>query len=451
MNMKNSIKVIVVLLIIMAAHAMAETPVERDARLAWWREARFGMMICWGPVSLQGTEISWSRKAPEPLQFNAPAGAGVDPVYDNLYKKFDPVNYDAKQWVALAKAAGMKYIILIAKHHDGFALWPSKARDYNIAACPYKAGKGDIVKDLADACHAAGMRFGIYYSPRDWTHPDYGVGDNAKYEAFMKAQVTELLTQYGQVDIVWWDGFGNRDPIKYWHADQYLKLIRTLQPKILSNDRCAVDTQLGSPGLEGDFYTPEQRVGAFDLSRPWESCMTVSAHDRWAWGGATDGVKSLATCLRLLICCAGGDGNMLLNAGPMPTGEIAPEQASRLKEMGAWLSKYGASIYGTRGGPFKPGNYGVSTRKGNTIYLHILNWPAETLTLPSIPAKIVSSKVLTGGEVAIKQTNNAIEITVPAAARREIDTVIALELDRPAVEIPPVIPSVKLTPTGELP
>ena len=166
--------------------------------------------------------------------------------------------------------------------------------------------------------------------------------------------------------------------------------------------------------------------------------MTISRRGQWAWGGPDDGVKTLAECMNMLIRCAGGDGNMLLNVGPMPTGEIAPEQVGRLKEMGAWLAKYGASIYGTRGGPFKPGRWGVSTHKGRTIYLHVQRWPGETLTLPAIPAKIVRSTALTGGTVTVKQTADAIEIALPAGDRQEMDTVIALELDRPASEIAPL-------------
>ena len=445
--MKRTVMLLMILTTGLCAAARGETDTTKPdpAALKRWQDMRFGMFVHWGPVSLSEQEISWSRRAAAPLQFNTPPGAIVDPVYDNLYKRFNPTNYNAREWVAIAQAAGMKYIVLTAKHHDGFALWPSKARDYNIAACPYKDGKGDIVKDLAEACHAVGLGFGLYYSPRDWTHPDYGVGDNAKYETFMKAQVTELLTQYGQVDVIWWDGFGNRDPIHYWHADQFLKLVRALQPKILSNDRCAVDIRLGSPGLEGDFYTPEQQVGAFDMSRPWESCMTVSAHNRWAWGGAADGVKSLASCLRMLIVCAGGDGNMLLNVGPRPDGAIDPAQAGLLKEIGAWLAQYGESVHGTRGGPFKPGRYGVSTRKDKTVYVHALNWPGGALTLPAIPAKIVGSKALTGGDVTVRQSDEGIEISLPAGDRHAMDTVIALDLDRPAMEIAPLSPNRKVT------
>src|SRR5688572_32814641 len=158
----------------------AESPAETETRLKWWREARFGMFIHWSPSSVGGTEIGWGRKAKRPMEagFNGggPAGPGVDPVYDAYYKQFNPAQYDPAEWVKLAEDAGMKYLVFTAKHHEGFSMWPTKARDFSIANTPYRNGKGDILRDLADACHAAKMRFGWYYSPRDWTHPDYGAG-----------------------------------------------------------------------------------------------------------------------------------------------------------------------------------------------------------------------------------------------------------------------------------
>jgi len=166
--------------------------------------------------------------------------------------------------------------------------------------------------------------------------------------------------------------------------------------------------------------------------------MTTSSRGQWAWGGKEDGVKSLETCLGMLIRCAGGDGNMLLNVGPMPTGEIAPEQAKLLEEMGAWLAKYGESIYGTRGGPFKPGDYGVSTRKGSTVYLHVLDWAEEPLKLPAIAAKVTGSRVLGGGEAKVRQGIAGLEVSVPEGDRRPLDTIVLLELDGPALDLPAV-------------
>lgn len=381
------------------------------------------MFIHWGPVSITEKEISWSRANSNPkCPNNGPTPVDV---YDNLYKKFDPVKFDAREWVAIAKAAGMKYMVLTAKHCDGFLLWDSKVDDYNIMHTPFKR---DVCKELADAAHEAGMGLGWYYSPMDWRDPDCRNEKNAEFVKRMQAELTELLTNYGKVDVLWFDMDGASRP---WDQVNTYALVHRLQPDILITDR------LGPPE-PGDFSTPEQHVGGFNLQRPWESCMTVSAHNQWSWGGHKDGVKAFEQCMDMLVRCAGGDGNMLLNVGPMPDGAIAPEQVERIKEMGAWLAKYGDSIYGTRGGPFKPSKFGVSTRKGNTIYLFIQNWSSETLELPDIPAKITGSTVLTGGKVTVTQSDGTITIALPASDRAKPVTVIALQLDKPAMEIEPV-------------
>ena len=391
------------------------------------------MFIHWGPVSLTEKEISWSRANSNPQCPNH--GPTPVEVYDNLYKKFDPVKFDAKEWVAIAQAAGMKYMVLTAKHCDGFLLWDSKVDDYNIMHTPFKR---DVCAELAKAAHDAGMKIGWYFSPMDWRDPDCRTAKNAEFIKRMQAELTELLTNYGKIDILWFDCDGRSAP---WDQTNTYALVRRLQPDIVIDERLDIGNHGGwNKGLVGswaDFHTPEQKVGGFD-QRPWESCMTISRHNHWAWGGASDGVKSFGECLNMLIRCAGGDGNLLLNVGPTPTGEIAPEQANRIKDMGAWLAKYGASIYGTHGGPFKPGKYGVSTHKDNTIYLHIQKWPGDRLLLPAISAKILRSQVMTGGQVTVKQTDNAIEIFLPVGDRRELDTIIALKLDRPAGDIEPL-------------
>ncbi len=430
-----------VLVILLTTVALSWTPATRadsprkatPPSLQHWREARFGMFIHWGPVSLTEKEISWSRANSNP---NCP-NHGPTPVavYDNLYQEFNPTKFDAKKWVAIAKAAGMKYMVLTAKHCDGFLLWDSKVDNYNIMHTPLKR---DICAELAKAAHEAGMRIGWYFSPMDWRDADFRSDRNAAFVARMQGEIRELLTNYGQIDLLWFDWDG-RKPM-YDQATTY-PLVKKLQPKILLTNRLDLDQgnndrQMLSPFA--DYYTPEQSIGGYDDRRPWESCMTISRSGQWAWGGAKDGVKTLAECLNMLIRCAGGDGNMLLNVGPMPSGEIAPQQVGRLKEMGAWLAKYGESIYGTRGGPFRPGRFGVSTRKGRTIYLHIQHWPGETLTLPAIPAKIVGGVALTGGAVTIRQTDAGTEVALPASDWQEMDTVIALELDRPASAIAPL-------------
>jgi len=410
-----------------------ETREQRDARIKWWREARFGMFIHWGPVSLKGTEISWSRANSNPKCPNR----GVIPVevYDNLYRQFNPTKFDARAWVKLAREAGMKYMVLTARHCDGFLLWDSKVDDYNIMHTPFRR---DVCAELARAAHEAGMRIGWYFSPMDWRDPDFRTEQNAAFLKRMQGEVGEVLSNYGRIDLLWFDHDGRE--AMYDQANTYA-IVKKLQPNIVVNNR--LDLGVGDNNRQilspfADYTTPEQVVGAYDDQTPWESCMTVSRRNQWAWGGSEDGVKPLDTCLNMLISCAGGDGNMLLNVGPMPTGEIAPEQAALLRQIGAWLARYGDSIYGTRGGPFKPGRFGVSTRKDRTIFLHIRRWPQDVLTLPNIPAKIVRSSALTGGQVSVRQSDDGIEVSVPQRFRQAVDTIVALELDRAACDIAPV-------------
>jgi alpha-L-fucosidase len=409
------------------------------AALERWQAMRFGMFIHWGPVCLTHHEIGWSRGKETPIE-----------KYDSLYKQFNPVKFNADEWVAVAKAAGMKYVVLTTKHHDGFSLWDTKFSEHNIMRSPFRR---DVVRELAAACKKEGLAFGAYYSICDWYHPDYPLGspggktkkpspDMDRYNAFMKNQLAELLKSYGPLNVLWFDGEWEQPWTAERGADLYA-FLRKLQPDLLINNRVSKARKgskgISAPGqLAGDYDTPEQRIGGFSMDRPWESCMTISAHNHWAWGGPEDGVKPLAACLRMLIRAAGGDGNVLLNVGPTPEGVIEQCQVDRLKEIGEWLAKYGDSIYGTRGGPFKPGKNVAATRKGNKVFVHILAWPADVFRLPALPAKIVNSSVLTGGSATVKQTAAGIEIAVPQADRQEIDTIVVLELDRPAIELEPV-------------
>ncbi|MBN2312955.1 MAG: alpha-L-fucosidase [Sedimentisphaerales bacterium] len=391
-----------------------------------WREMRFGLFIHWGPVSLKGTEIGWSRGG----ERRGTGGTGTIPVevYDNLYTQFNPVKFNADEWVQIAKAAGMKYLVFTSKHHDGFSMFDSQVTDYKITNSPFKR---DVVKELADACHKAGLKLGYYYSPVDWYHPDYRTENHARYIKFMHDQLREICSNYGKIDIIWFDGLGGT--ADDWDSHNLFKMIRRLQPHVIINNRA---------GLPADHDTPEQRIGKFQTDRPWETCMTICR--QWAWK-PDDTMKSLKQCIETLVRVAGGDGNFLFNVGPMPDGRIEPRQVERLKEMGDWLDKYGKTIYGTRGGPFRPGAWGASTYKGNTIYIHALNRSHEQLKLPAIPNKIIASNLLTGGKATVKQTNEAILITIPKAYRHELDTIIELKLDGPAGEIDPVsLPSKSL-------
>jgi alpha-L-fucosidase len=400
-------------------------------RLRWWAEGRFGMFIHWGPVSLKGTEISWSRANTNPKCPNR--GEIPAEVYDNLYKSFNPTNFDGVQWASIAKAAGVRYMVLTAKHCDGFLLWHSQASDYNIGATPFKR---DVCAELTAGARRQGIRIGWYFSPMDWRDPDFRTERNAAFLGRMRAEVRELLSKYGTIDLLWFDWDGH-EPL-YDQTATY-RLVKSLQPNIVIDNRLDLgngnsDQQILS--TNADYYTPEQNVGAYDDQRPWESCMTLSSRNQWAWGGPTDGVKSFEACLAMLVGCAGGDGNLLLNVGPMPTGEFPPDQVARLKELGDWLAKNGESIYGTRGGPFKPGEYGASTRKGNTIYLHIRDWNEEQLKLPPLTAKVLRARVLTGGKAEVSQTAAGLGISVPAGDRDPLDTIVAVELDGDALQIP---------------
>ena len=436
-------KVLALSVILTASWLFAAEPTESaptSERMAWWREARFGMFVHWDMSSLAGTEISWSRKGSKPLDNGGkPAGYVEDPVYDNLYKNFNPTNFDAKAWVRLAKAAGMKYLVFTAKHHGGFCMWDTKLTDYSIMHTPFKR---DVVKELAEVCHAEGLRFGIYYSQRDWHQPDYGQGDNQKYVAYMNGQVRELLTNYGRIDVIWWDSYGRGDLVNFWRIGETFDLVKQLQPDIVMNNRLAVLARYNRQPApyRGDFDTPEQRLGGFQDTRLWESCMTlVHCRDGGGWSYRPDGkLRSLEECVWSLVRCASGDGNLLLDVGPDATGIIPADQSTRLVEMGKWLEQNGESIYGTRGGPWLPAKNITSTRKGNTVYLHLLKVENGQVELPALAAEIKSALVLHGGKVGFSQKDGKLVIVIPPSVVQPMDTIVKLELDRPALEIKPV-------------
>ena len=410
--------------------AHAETPAQQEARMAWWRADRFGMFIHWGPVSLTGQEISWSRAN---SNTNCPNNGPIPvAVYDNLYKSFNPTNFNAHDWVAIAQSAGMKYMVLTAKHGDGFLLWNSKVDPYNIAATPFKR---DVCAELAAAAHEQHEKIGWYFSPMDWRDPDCRSANNDLFVAKIQAELRELLSNYGQICLVWFDADGRPT---MWDPPTTFGLVRALQPQILINNRLEMSTseQWLHQGLlhsNEDYYTPEQRIGAYDDQTPWETCMTLGS--QWSWK-PDDHIKTVKEVVGILAQCVGGDGNLLLDVGPQPDGRIEPRQVEVLKQVGSWLDKNGTSIYGTRGGPWKPTRALASTRKGKIIYLHILNESGETIELPGIARRIKSASLPDGEKIAFEQPDGKIVLHVPIAKRDASDTVVKLKLDGSAMDLP---------------
>ncbi len=436
---RNILLACVVAVVSMNAYAQEAVPLASKANeqdIAAWRAPRFGMFIHWGPVSLKGTEIGWSRGREIPIE-----------EYDQLYTKFNPTGFDANEWVQLAKDTGMKYLIITSKHHDGFSLWPSKYTDYDIGNTPF--GR-DVLKELSEACRKQDIAFGTYYSVCDWYHPYYPKGSPGgktdkpnpnldRYVEFLRNQVTELIQNYGPLSTMWFDVPREIGPE---HGIPTVEMVRKLQPNIVINSRAYFADMSKQKGasrqdIVGDYSTPEQHVGAFSRSRPWETCMTLCK--QWAWK-PNDNMKSVEQCVQALLYTVGGDGNLLFNVGPMPDGRIEARQIERLHEMGQWVKKHGDGIYGTRGGPFKPDKeWGASTCKDNNIYLYVMKWPETgALQLPAIDMKVTGADALAGGKLRFKQTKAGISIGMPEEHRQQIATVIKLTVKGKAFDIEPV-------------
>ena len=392
------------------------------ATLDWWQDAKFGFFINWGPSSLTGKEISWSRGGERPgLPNTLPGDVPVDE-YDNLYRVFNPTEFDARAWVATATKAGMRYIVFDTKHHDGFCMFDSALTDYDIIQSPFQR---DIAAELAESCHEAKMGLGLYYSLPDWHHPAYRTDNHDEYIEYLHGQVRELCTNYGTVDILWFDGKrqGNSET---WNSPVLVAMIRELQPEILINDRVWGDT---------DFDTPEQVIGRYEPNRPWESCITLG--QQWSWK-PDDEIKPWQECVRLLVLTVGGGGNLLLNVPPMPNGAFEQRQVDVLNGIGIWMDQFGEAIYETRPGPFPPSYWGASTSKGNVIYLHIFEGWESGLELPVIERKIVSARSLQGDELEIGQFEDHISIDVkPKTGNAAPVSVVALTLNGPAKDVVP--------------
>lgn len=423
---KKSLVTILVVLAYCSAQAQMGS-----ATLQSFMRDRFGMFVHWGPVTLRGTEIGWSRDHEVPISD-----------YDSLYKEFDPVLFNAGDWVKTAKNAGMKYLTITARHHDGFCLWPTKFTDYNIMNTPFKK---DVVGALSAACKKQGIRFCIYYSVLDWHNPDYPIhspgrkpdpkADMNRYIAFMKNQLKELITKYDPY-MLWFDGQWE-SPWTDSMGREIYSYVKKLKPSIITNNRLGKEfaatknKSIDVSKMIGDYDTPEQVVGRLNMNTPWESCFTLCR--QWAWK-PNDNMKSLRECLTILSKTAGGNGNLLLNVGPMPDGRIEMRQVKRLKEIGDWLKINGEAVYGTLGGPYEPGKDFATTRRGNKIYVHILNPDTSAVVLKALPERrIVKAYRLNGKPVTLEQTSG--DITIPVSKTAE-PYIVVLELDKTAETIP---------------
>jgi alpha-L-fucosidase len=423
---------LIVLLSFLTISAPAQKFETNKKLLKEFQDMKFGMFVHWGPVSLKGTEIGWSRGREVPVE-----------EYDNLYREFNPVQFDADEWMKILKDAGMKYFVITTRHHDGFSLWPTEYSDYDISATPYKK---DVLMEMKNACDKQEILFGTYYSICDWKHPLYPLGspggktkketgDMEKFIPFIKGQTRELIEKYHS-KILWFDGEWE-EPWTHEMGLDFYDYLKSINENILINNR--VDK--GRKGMEGitisdefagDFATPEQQIGRYDIENPWESCITICR--QWAWK-PNDELKSLEECMFTLLKTVGGGGNLLLNVGPMPDGRIEPRQAKRLKEMGNWLKKYGESVYETTGGPYKPNDWLTSTRKGNAVFIHLLNFKNNSVELP-FPENIQvkNCSLLKGKRLNFEKSGQTLKIDL-SDIEKEMISVLKITIDSDAGEL----------------
>lgn len=407
-----------------------EVPLLSEADMQWFRDSKFGMFIHWGLYSLLGRG-EW-------VMFNERMDVSE---YASLAEQFDAKGFDPKAWARTAKEAGMKYMVLTTKHHDGFCLFDSKASSFN--SVNSAAGR-DLVAEFVEACRAEGLKVGLYYSPMDWRFPGYFFPEMYMESALqMKEQcwehIRELMTGYGKIDLLWYDGewlahgginwevekgwYRNDDfatddiyfKVNYfWESEKLNAMVRELQPGIMINNRS---------GWKGDFHVRERRIGGMRTDKPWDSndCLTQS------WGYIPNApMLTLQECIHHLINTVTRDGNYLLNVGPTGDGAIEDRQIALLRQAGDWLKRYGYTLYETRGGPFIPGEWGGATYSQNIVYLHITDWPNEKLVLPKLNQSINAWKNITSNNAFVEETETAIEISVPVEGRDSIDTIIAL-------------------------
>lgn len=418
----------------------SQPPLSPEERTRWFRDAKFGMFIHWGAYSEVGRH-EWIRQMAQIPQAE----------YDVYAKRFNPVNFNADAWVDLAKNAGAKYMVITSKHHDGFSIYRSKVSDYDMEITPYA---GDPLKQLAEAARKKDMRLGFYHSIMDWHNPDYRPrrqweypktyktgGDNNRYIDFMKAQLKELLTGYGDVAMIWFDGEWEHTLAEAKRDDEVYDFIRGLQPNTLINDRLYER----KPGNKADFGTPEQYVPATGFhdanGKPvlWESCVTIN-DGSWGYNKYETDFKTERDLIRMLVEVVSKGGNLLLNVGPKPDGTIQDEFVTRLNAMGRWMKVNNEAIYETTASPFERMSFfGRATAKGNKLYLHVFQWPKEgRLRVAGLRNLVHSARLLADKDRKITATRDGddIVLALPGAAPDEIASVIELTLDGAPVTVP---------------
>lgn len=433
---KITATIAIILASIFMLHAQGYVPSEENLRnRKEFSEARFGIFIHWGIYSMLG-DGEWAMHN-LPMTFEE---------YSHLAAGFYPSRFDAKEWVRLFKEAGAKYMTITSRHHDGFSMFATKASPYNIVdATPFRR---DVLKELSEACAEEGLKLNFYYSHLDWSRNDYyprgntgraagrpEEGDWNSYLRFMNAQLTELLTNYGPIGCIWFDGVwdkgGSHEEIeRTWKLSEQYRMIHSIQPGVLigNNHHLGVfegeDMQMFEQDLPGQNTAGHSANSVVSETLPLETCVTMNGN--WGYQVRDKAYKSVADLIRLLVKAASNNANLLLNIGPRPDGTIPEEAAQRLKAMGKWLEKYGETIYGTTGGFMKEQSWGVTTRKDNRLYIHVLN-PSETILVPFSGSRLLSAVSFDdGSKVRFTQLPEGIVLTLPERQEGQTDQIITL-------------------------